>query len=178
MIFRDLAYDLIGIFFGFVIVLLTACGESQHEIGDAYYERVNSSENHDRMHLWFETNPCGILKVRAPMFNVTGKLSVPVDINTTIDIYMTHNTSFESSMYAVTHCMPVIKAELVGNDEFLIRSLPAGKYVVRVDPRAFVRGQGFPVVDRFNQSNHTLTFAFHGGDPGHSICAFSIQALA
>ena len=177
MIFRDLAYDLIGIFFGLAIVLLTACGESQHEIGDAHYERINLSERSEQMHLWFETNPCGILRVRAPMFNVTGKLSVPVDLNTTIDIYMTHNTSFESALYAVTHCPPIAQADLIGNDRFLIRSLPTGKYVVHVDARSFAGAQGFPVVDRFNQSNRTLIFAFHGGDPGHSICAFSIEPL-
>ena len=124
-------------------------------------------------------SPCGTLEYSPPFINISGQVSSSPANGSKAFLYTTRNTTFEGALYAVDHCIPLGEAELDQNHEFRFDSLPAGKYVVSISPKAFPPGyHGFPVVKRINQSNLTVNVSFHGGDMSHSLVAFTIQPVA
>jgi len=124
---------------------------------------------------WIEANPCGVLHVRPPLFNISGRFTGNVKPNTSIRLFVSRNVTFDSSIYVIEHCRPIGRMQLHDPRRFRLGLLPQGNYVVMVDGRSFEQGQGFPVPDPINDPNYALTLAFHGGTSRYSMATFSIE---
>ncbi len=117
---------------------------------------------------------CGVLYVRGPLFNVTGWLTAAVRSNTSVSVLIAPNISLESVLWTVQDCPPLGQVPVV-DGRFSLPYLPVGKYLVALPRGSFGDVQGFPVVDEFNTSSHSVRVLWHGGDPRHSICAFAVE---
>jgi hypothetical protein len=124
---------------------------------------------------WIEANPCGVLRVRSPLFNVTGHFTTEVRPNTPLSLFVTPDTTFNAALYVVEHCRPIGRMQVQDPRRFRLGPLPQGNYVVMVDGRSFEQGEGFPVPDPIHDFSYALTLAFHGGTSRYSMAAFSIQ---
>ena len=122
----------------------------------------------------FGDESCGVLYVRRPLFNVTGWLTAAVRSNTSVSVLIAPSTSLESVLWTVQNCPPLGKVPVV-NGRFSVPYLPVGKYLVALPMGSFGDVQGFPIVDEFNTSSHSVRVLWHGGDPRHSICAFAVE---
>jgi len=129
----------------------------------------------ENLSAWIEANPCGVLRVRSPLFNVSGRFTGDVKPNTSIRLFVSRDVTFDSSLYVVEHCRPIGRMQLQDARRFRLGLLPQGNYVVMVDGRSFEQGQGFPVPDPINDPNYTLTLALYGGTSRYSMAAFSIE---
>ena len=166
-----------------VCCMLLGCQVNSPEPASSKPERVPSADQlkarQDAIRDLIARSPCGTLKYAAPLINISGRVSSLPANGSKAFLYTTRNTTLEGAIYAVDHCLPLGEAELDQNHEFRFDSLPAGKYVVSISPKAFPPGyHGFPVVKRINQSNLTVNVSFHGGDMSHSLVAFTIQPVA
>jgi len=123
-----------------------------------------------------EKNPCGILHIQQPLFNVTGFLTADVKPNSSIALFVVPNSSFRSALYVVKYCAWLLKKTIDPGNQFHFDHLPASDYVAMV-PRSVFWGktQGFPIVRGFNHSNYSLRFNFYGGDRDYSLVSFSIH---
>jgi len=160
-------YRMIGV----AVVALMLAGCTERDFGEQKHPLLlagNLSE-------WIDKNPCGVLHVRPPLFNVSGRFTGDVKPNTSIRLFVSRDVTFDSSIYVVEHCRPIARMELKDRRRFRLGPLPQGNYVVMVDGRSFEQGQGFPVLDPINDPTYALTLAFHGGTSRYSMAAFSIQ---
>ena len=121
-----------------------------------------------------ESNPCGVLRMREPFFNVSGAVTAKVENGSNVYLYTAHNTSLAGAIYVTDHCRAITRMPIGEDNSFSINSLPLGTYVLSVPIDSFGPVQGFPVARRFNRSGYSLQVAFHGGDSKHSLCAFTI----
>jgi hypothetical protein len=117
---------------------------------------------------------CGVLHVKRPVFNITGFLTANARPNSTIRLFISPNTSFDSALYVVQHCRFLLEVSIDSGKYFRFDYLPAGNYVAMVPRSAFYRFQGFPIINEFNRSNYSARVNFHGGDYRYSLGSFSI----
>ena len=157
-----------------LVLALGACKNEKVAPASSIDYKTNISEMHDRMVRWMDNNPCGYLRVRHPVFNVTGRFTAPVPPNTTVYLLTVHNTSIEGALFAAHHCAPISRAELLDSKRFVVCSLPAGRYALMVSRDDFVRSSGYPIVTEFSERNHTLRYVFLGGDMTVSLGVFEI----
>jgi len=158
------------------LLLLSGCANQQTEDRRTMPAPArNWSQWRESLEQWMKASPCGVLTVRSPLFNVTGHFTGNVTPNTSVYLYVTPNTSFNASYYVVGNCRYIAKRKLHNARFFDLGPLPQGDYVVMVDGRAFQDGQGFPVLDRLDDSSYVLETAFTGGSPLYSMTAFSIR---
>ena len=125
-----------------------------------------------------EKNPCGILHIQKPLFNVTGYLTAEVRPNSSISLFVVPDTSLRSALDVVKNCHFLFRKTIVLGNHFQFDYLPASDYVAMV-PRSASWGkvQGFPIVREFNRSNYSLRFNFYGGDGKYSVVSFSIHPV-
>ena len=133
---------------------------------------VNESEQ--RFIAWLENSPCGVLHVSPPFFNISGALTMKARRNASIEFYVVRNTSLGAVMYSIGHCRPIMRGKIVDGEDFAFNSIPAGNYAVVMSAAAFLPGQGFPIVERFERQDYVLDYIFQGGDSYHSVGAFTI----
>jgi hypothetical protein len=117
---------------------------------------------------------CGVLHVKRPVFNITGFLTANARPNSTIRLFISPNTSFDSALYVVQHCRFLLEVSIDSGKYFRFDYLPAGNYVAMVPRSAFYRFQGFPIINEFNRSIYSARVNFHGGDYRYSLGSFSI----
>jgi hypothetical protein len=108
------------------------------------------------------------------VFNITGFLTANARPNSTIRLFISPNTSFDSALYVVQHCRFLLEVSIDSGKYFRFDYLPAGNYVAMVPRSAFYRFQGFPIINEFNRSNYSARVNFHGGDYRYSLGSFSI----
>ena len=164
-----------------IIILLCCSGCSQHQqIKNSdtrqYQKIINATQIKEAWGNLVQNNRCGVLRFSPgnPVFNFSGYIRTTIRPNSSAYLFTTANTSFESAMYAVENCHPITRVPIDTNGNFIIESLPAGKYVVIAPSKIYYDTQGAPMVKEFNHSGHGLKIAFHGGDPYHSVVVFSI----
>jgi hypothetical protein len=125
-------------------------------------------------------NPlCRNLLGIAPLFNVTGFLTSEANPNSTIYLFVSPDTSFDTSLYIVGNCLALTNQTIIEQANFTFENLPGGDYVAMV-PRDSFPGeiQGFPVVHEFNGSDYFLKFNFYGGNWKYSLVSFSIRPFS
>ena len=127
---------------------------------------------------WINNNPCGALKMKYPVFNVSGFVTAEVKPGSYVYLHTAHNTTLEGAIYAANHCHAITRAAINKNKTFSINSLPAGTYVLSVPIDSFGSSQGFPLLAEFNRSGHSLEIAFQGRDYRHSLGAFTIRPIS
>src|SRR5512136_3448508 len=71
----------------------------------------------------------GSFLIQAPSFNVTGSLTTEARPNSTIYLFVTPNTSFESSLYAVENYAAITEQPIMDESYFTFENLPPGDYV-------------------------------------------------
>jgi hypothetical protein len=125
------------------------------------------------MKAMLERNPCGVLLVRRPFFNVTGHVTENIRPGAVVYLLLVRNLSLDSALYASQHCHALARA--VDNlGEFTFTTLPSGQYVAMVGREDFTDGQGFPVVHEFDQTHYLLRYMLSGGDSDYSFGVFTI----
>jgi hypothetical protein len=123
-----------------------------------------------------EKNPCGILHLQKPLFNVTGSLTADVRLNSSISLFVVPDTSLGAALYVVKNCPFLLRKTIGPANRFQFDYLPVSDYVAMVPRSAFGgKVQGFPIVREFNRSNYSLRFNFYGGDRKYSVVSFSIR---
>ena len=122
-------------------------------------------------------NPlCRTLSNLSSRLNVTGALTTAVNPNSSISLFVAPDSSFETSLYVVEDCSPVIVRPIIGKHNFSFNDLPTGDYVGMVPMDSFfARIQGFPMVREYNRSNFSVKFNFYGGTQEYSVVSFSID---
>jgi hypothetical protein len=135
-------------------------------------------ERLDAREKWIESNPCGVLRMSNPLFNVSGEVTMNVEPGSVVRLYTAHDTSLAGAIYVTEHCPVITRIPIREDNSFSINSLPVGTYVLSVPADAFGPAQVFPVVNEFNRSGYSLQVAFHGGDNRHSLCAFTVTATS
>ena len=122
----------------------------------------------------FADESCGFVYVRGALLNVTGRFTASVEPGSAVSVFIAPNGSLESVMWALENCPPIGKVAVV-DGRFSVAYLPVGKYFVALPRGSFGDVQGFPIVEEFNTSSHSVRVLWHGGDPRHSICAFAVD---
>ena len=117
---------------------------------------------------------CGVLHVKRPLLNITGFLTAAARQNSSIYLFIVPDTSFNSALYVAKHCRSLYQQPIFSAKYFKFDYLPAGNYVAMVPRSLFYASQGFPIVNEFNLSNHSVKVNFHGGDYRYSLGSFSI----
>jgi len=128
------------------------------------------------MQEFFDNNPCGSLKIRHPFINVSGFLTERARQNAILYLFLSPDTSFNTSLFVVENCPAISRWTLLARTEFDLGLLPEGNYIVVLDAGSSESGQGFPIIHETNDSNLTIRMAFHGGSQRYSMTAFSILA--
>lgn len=157
---------------------LVACVQMKEENTVQAASKISLAERYAAIHEWMDNNPCGVLRMRQPVFNVNGVVTADVKPGSHVYLNTAHNTTYTGAIYAVDHCRAITRLPIAEDNSFTITSLPAGTYVLSVPIDSFGPAQGFPVVEEFNRSGHTLDVAFHGGDYRHSLGAFTIKPIS
>ena len=111
------------------------------------------------------------------MFNVTGFLTADAKANSTLTLLIAPNTTLAGALYAAEHCSALIHVPVTGTGTFTLPSLPEGDYVLSAPRTAFFEGQGFPIIDEYNTSTHSVEQAWHGGNQHHSLGRITIHPL-
>ena len=156
-------------------VILYGCDSHYVEVSNRFCEHLhNISLGLEQWELQVESNPCGWLRIRPPLVNVTGFLTESLYNDTDIFLFVTPNTSFNASMYVVEHCHPIQHNKILGNDRFHFGPLPSGNYVVMFERQSLDPVQGFPIIHETNESGIEVKMAFQGGNARYSIAAFTI----
>ncbi len=151
-----------------IVALFLACGCQSSTLRQPQHEEL-SDDNHAGHPL------CPLLSNGSSRFNVTGSLTLPVNSDSSISLFVAPNPSFETSLYVVGKCPAMMIRPLIRGKNFSFNNLPAGDYIGMVPTHVFsVNITGFPVVEEFNRSNHSLKFNFYGGNWKYSIVSFSI----
>jgi hypothetical protein len=123
-----------------------------------------------------EKNPCGILHLQKPLFNVTWSLTADVRPNSSISLFVVPDTSLRSALYVVKNCHFLVRKTISPENRFDFDYLPSSDYVAIIPRSAFGgKVQGFPIVREFNRSNYSLRFSFCGGNGKYSVVSFSIR---
>ena len=135
----------------------------------------NFRDNEKVVAEWMEKNPCGILRIRQPLLNVTGRLTAPAKLNTFIRLYTAPNTTLDGALNVAGHCRPLMTQPIGPNGSFTLGNLPVGNYVVVVSADRFIQGQGFPIITKQNFSGYAVEQVFHGGDYLFSLASFTIS---
>jgi len=159
-------------------LLLSACGHTDTHAAQEPDSGVAIQERLEALDQWMQSNPCGVLRMRQPFFNVSGEVTAKVELGSHVYLYTAHNTYLAGAIYVTEHCRAITRMPINEDNYFSINSLPLGTYVLSVPIDSFGPAQGFPVVREFNRSGHSLQVAFHGGDNRHSLCAFTITATS
>jgi len=157
----------------FILLLLGGCAENkQHIRVDPMKDKLeNIMKFCDQI---ANESLCGVVHVRKPYFFIEGKVTGKLRRNASIYLLATPRTDLESALNTTRQCLPIMTEQLDDMSRFNFGPIPAGSYLLHVPAYQFKEMQGFPAVDEFNRSNHTLKMVFQGGDYQHSLAAFSI----
>ena len=122
-------------------------------------------------------NICGVIYVKEPYFYIEGIVTGKLRKSSLIYLLVAPRTDLESAFNITEYCIPIYEERLDSMGRFSFGPIPAGSYLLHVPAYQFKETQGFPIVNEFNQSNHTLKMIFHGGNSIHSLGAFSITPM-
>lgn len=125
----------------------------------------------------FKGNRCGDYHFRPPFFNVTGLVTSKVPANTKIYLFVAPNTEFNNTLWLVRHCKLYFQDNITEEGTFEFTQIPIGTYVAMVPAWSFRRGQGFPVINEFEEQGYQADIAWHGGDSQYSLVAFMIEPI-
>ena len=170
-------FSIAGIFIIATLLIITGCTNLVAK-NDLQQPKDPPAEFRHSIERLISLSPCGALQVKRPGFNITGHIRSAVRPNTSVYLFVTPNISVESSVYVVRNCRPIVKEEISLDGHFRFGPLPLGNYVVMAPGTAFVKSQGFPIVNEFNYSDFTLEIGFHGGNNEHSLVSFSISSVS
>ena len=163
LFFRMQAFSL------YVIVLLVAGGCRSGTFDGAGFEEMAGAYHNMKP-------ACGIMQNGSTLFNVTGFILSPVIPNSTIYLFVTSDTSFQTSLDTVANHPYIFKGPIINQINFSFSGLPPGDYVAMVQRSSFPGNvQGYPIAHEFNCSNHSVKINFHGGNGKYSLLSFSIR---
>ncbi len=164
-----------GAYLIFALLLIVSCSPASLKEGSKACELIeNISTAYESYLESARANPCGFLQVREPLLEVSGFLTAPAHPGAEIHLFITPELSFNSSIYVVENCPPILRKSLNGSLDFHLGPLPKGKYVAMLARTAFGETRGFPIVWARPDSNLSLKQSFHGGDGRYSIAPFEI----
>lgn len=81
---------------------------------------------------WVKQNPCGSLRVRPPLFNVSGELRGSKPAGSWVSLYIAPNLTRDGARFAVERCASLGRVPVDNSGSFLFPSLPVGHYVALV----------------------------------------------
>lgn len=127
--------------------------------------------------IWHKANPCGSLPIVAPLINVSG--SVRAAVCPGAQLFVLRNDSFDTALYTVAHCAPLMRIPVNATGDFTFPALPAAEYLVMLPGNAFENNtQRFPLIAAYNASGLAVRMLWHGGNSTYSLAAFSVELIA
>ncbi|MFC1734748.1 hypothetical protein ACFL1X_01430 [Candidatus Hydrogenedentota bacterium] len=162
----------------FIVVVIAILGCRQTSLPDNIVSpNIPSIDDiHAETQQWMVTNPCGSLRVKRPLFNITGDLTAQVKPNSTIYFFIAPNTTLVAALRIVGDCSPIAAVQVSDVGRFRLFFLPASDYIGMIPETSFISSQGFPVIEEFNHSNHSVRMVWYGGNQQFSLAAFSIRS--
>lgn len=91
--------------------------------------------------------------------------------------FVAPNTEFNNTLWLVRHCKLYFQDNITEEGTFEFTQIPIGTYVAMVPAWSFRRGQGFPVINEFEEQGYQADIAWHGGDSQYSLVAFMIEPI-
>lgn len=152
-----------------LLLFLTAC----QPVADS--SQASTQSANDLWEKWKEQNPCGSLAIERPLYNVSGKMTVAVVHRSKASLHIARNLTLEGALYVAVNCAPIARVNIDQEGRFEFLNLPMGKYVVSIDARDFIHGQGFPIINEIRTEAVVIEQAFQGGDPSYSVAPFKIS---
>lgn len=135
----------------------------------------NNPMGYEQRRQWSTQNPCGVLQITKPLYNVTGELSTPTANNNMVHLFLTRNDSIDAAFYIVENCKSLGKVETNRKGNFNFPNLPAGNYIAMISSIPFGNTPVFPIIHGVNDSNHIINRSWYGMNDHYSLTTFSLQ---
>lgn len=160
------------VLFIITFVFFTGCNETCQE--DAVFPEIPQKNVSGNIEHIYKASVCGGVFIRKPLFPIEGVVTGHPQGNATIYLYLAPRTDLESALEIVENCMSIGKRQINSTGGFRFEPVPVGSYILRVSASQFKGVRGFPIINEYNESNHSVEIIFHGGNYRHSLSAFSI----
>ncbi len=110
-----------------LVFLLSAC--ATHTTLPGERDPVGPMPNYTSLNGWMERNPCGMLKVRSPLYNASGDFGSAKSVGGWVSLHIAPNLTRAAAQFAAESCAPLGRVSVAESGSFVFPSLPAGRYV-------------------------------------------------
>lgn len=109
-------------------IFVTGCAPARLEC--TTWDELHTLPNYTAFDEWVEQNPCGSLRVRSPLFNVSGQVRGSSSLlGNWVYLHITPNLTRGAARFVVGNCASLARVPINESGSFVFLSLPAGKYV-------------------------------------------------